>query len=81
MMSYMKRALLALIIASALLSGNPALASQEEDVKQIDARYIGYDRDVYVKGDSTGLSWLLLIVLATFAVAVLFKSGSRTHLD
>jgi len=60
----------------------PATAlGQEEDVKN-DARLEGYPTKVSLEsGDSTALTWLLLVFLAMVALGVMFKNAKRTHLD
>ena len=66
--------------AVALLMPAVVLA-QEEDVKN-DARLEGYQTKVSLEsGDSTALSWLLLVFLAMVALGVMFKNAKRTHLD
>jgi hypothetical protein len=68
------------IAAAAVLAPFSALA-QEEDVKN-DARLEGYSTKVALDGgDSTALTWLLLVFLAMVALGVMFKSSKRTHLD
>lgn len=80
MMSHMKRPLRAMMLAVTLLLAAPA-ASRAEDAP-VDARMMGYEREVALKeGTSSGLTWFLLSFLSVIAVVVVFKSGNRTHLD
>jgi hypothetical protein len=51
----------------------------EHDV--VDARLEGYTTNVTIEGASTGLSWVLLVVLGAIMFAGLFKDAKRTHLD
>jgi hypothetical protein len=70
----------ALVVAAAVLLPAAALA-QEESYKN-DARLEGYEARVQVEsGDSTALTWLLLVFLAMVAMGVMFKNAKRTHLD
>ena len=70
----------ALLAAAAVLTPIVALA-QEEDVKH-DARLEGYTSNVALEsGDSTALTWLLLVFIAMIALGVMFKNAKRTHLD
>jgi hypothetical protein len=69
-------ALLVVFMAPAM-----ALARQSEEREIVDARLEGYARDVTLHGGGTGLVWLLFVVLGIIALAVLFKSAHRTHLD
>ena len=65
---------------AALLMPAVVLA-QEEDVKN-DARLEGYQTKVSLEsGDSTALTWLLLVFLSMVALGVMFKNAKRTHLD
>ena len=67
-------------VAAAVLSPSVARA-QEEEVKH-DARLDGYQSNVVVQsGDSTALTWLLLVFLGMVALGVMFKNAKRTHLD
>ena len=69
-----------LTMAATLLTPFVAVA-QDEAVKN-DARLEGYAQKVMVdSGDSTALSWLLLVFLAMVALGVMFKNAKRTHLD
>ena len=79
MIDAMKRLLLALVLCLPLMATSPAVA--QDDTPPTDARFEGYTQDVTIKGATTGLTWLLLVFLSTMTIAVLFKSGGRTHLD
>jgi len=70
----------ALIVAAAALL--PAAALAQEESPKNDARLEGYEARVQVEsGDSTALTWLLLVFLAMVAMGVMFKNAKRTHLD
>jgi len=69
-----------LIVAAAALM--PAAALAQEESPKNDARLEGYEARVQVEsGDSTALTWLLLVFLAMVAMGVMFKNAKRTHLD
>ena len=70
---------LRIVLAACLLSAVPALG-QEDEVEH-DARLDGYAENVILDGDSTALTWLLLVLLGSIAMAVMFKNARRTHLD
>jgi hypothetical protein len=70
---------LRIVLAACLLHAVPVLA-QEESVEH-DARLDGYVENVIIDGDSTALTWLLLVLLGSIALAVMFKNARRTHLD
>jgi hypothetical protein len=60
----------------------PAAALAQEEPPKNDARLEGYEARVQVEsGDSTALTWLLLVFLAMVAMGVMFKNAKRTHLD
>ena len=70
------------LLLVAMLSPSAALAARgepEHDV--VDARLEGYTTNVTIEGSSTGLSWVLLVVLGAIMFAGLFKDAKRTHLD
>ena len=56
-------------------------ASQEPEREILDARLEGYSQNVTLEGGSTGLTWVLFIVLAAIALGGLFKDARRSHLD
>jgi hypothetical protein len=56
------------------------LLALAEDEKKIDARTINYP-GANSEPFSTALTWLLMVVVAVVALAGLFKSAKRTHLD
>jgi len=69
-----------LVVAAAAVLPAAALA-QDESFKN-DARLEGYEARVQVEsGDSTALTWLLLVFLAMVAMGVMIKNAKRTHLD
>jgi hypothetical protein len=70
---------LALSLAAAVL---PSSALAQDEAPKNDARLEGYEARVQVEsGDSTALTWLLLVFLAMVAMGVMFKNAKRTHLD
>jgi small-conductance mechanosensitive channel len=80
MMTNMKQRLMRLVLTILLATPLTAMAASSEE-ERIDARVENYQKNVKVEDSSTTLSWLLLIVLTGMAVAVVFKSARRTHLD
>ena len=82
MIAFMKSRLLALFIAVAtFLLPLVALAKEDEETQQLEARLEGYTLNVRMPHASTALTWLLICFLAVCAVAALFKNAKRTHLD
>ena len=71
----------ALLVLLAVLSAPLRVLAQEENSKVYDARLEGYENKYTLDAGSTGLTWLLLVVLGAICIGVLFKSGKRTHLD
>jgi hypothetical protein len=70
---------LALALAAAVL---PASALAQDEAPKNDARLEGYEARVQVEsGDSTALTWLLLVFLAMVLMGAMFKNAKRTHLD
>jgi hypothetical protein len=54
----------------------------EDETATLEARLEGYKQTVALADPgSTALSWILLIILAILAVAVMFKDARRSHLD
>jgi hypothetical protein len=72
--------LLACLCLSGVVLAPSTARAQEEEIKQ-DARLEGYQGNVSVANQSTALMWLLFVLLAVIALAVLFKDAKRTHLD
>ena len=72
--------LIACLCLGAVVLAPSAARAQDEEIKQ-DARLEGYQGTVSVSNQSTALMWLLFVLLAVIAVAVLFKDAKRTHLD
>jgi hypothetical protein len=80
MITNMKQKLLSSLLAT--VYSHVAAASAFADEKKIyDARLEGYENNYTLDSGGTGLTWLLLVVLGAICIGVLFKSGSRTHLD
>ena len=78
----MKHRLLALCVAAVSVLHAPLAAlAQDEESKIYDARLEGYGSSVTLDSGGSGLTWLLLIVLAALCLGVLFKSSGRSHLD
>jgi hypothetical protein len=72
--------LLACLCLGAVVAAPSTARAQDEEIK-LDARLEGYQGQVSVQNQSTALMWLLFVLLAVIAVAVLFKDAKRTHLD
>jgi len=86
MMAVMKNRLLALLpglLVAVATFALPliALAKEDEETQQLEARLEGYANNVRLPHASTALTWLLISFLAVCAVAALFKNAKRTHLD
>jgi hypothetical protein len=86
MIGMMKQRLLGRLLgwSAALLSvlSAPAAALAQDDEKPIyDARLEGYEGSMTLDSGGTGLTWLLLMVLAALCLGVLFKNAGRSHLD
>ncbi len=82
MIGVMKYRLLALLVAVAtFVLPLIALAKEDEETQQLEARLEGYSTNVRLPHASTALTWLLISFLAVCAVASLFKNAKRTHLD
>ena len=82
MIAHMKHRLLGWGVALLTLLSTPLLALAQDDEKKIyDARLEGYGGNMTLDGGGSGLTWLLLIVLAALCLGVLFKSSGRSHLD
>ena len=58
-----------------------AARSENSDPEIVDARLEGYTSSVGMPEQSTGLTWLIFVVLIVFVGAGLFKDAKRTHLD
>jgi hypothetical protein len=59
-----------------------ALAARPEAEREIlDGRLEGYASNVTLEGGSTGLTWVVFIILTIVCLAGLFKDAKRTHLD
>ena len=73
------RFVLPAVLAAAALTC-PALA-QEEGIEH-DGRLEGYAEKVIIDGgESTALTWLLLVFLGMVSLSVMFKNARRSHLD
>jgi hypothetical protein len=83
MMRRMKHRLI-MLCGALLVLLSPVLvlaASQEPEREILDARLEGYPQNVTLEGGSTGLTWVLFIVLAALCLGGLFKDARRSHLD
>ena len=59
-----------------------ALARQDTPEREtLDARLEGYPTNVTIESHSTGMIWVLLVILGVLVFAGLFKDARRTHLD
>ena len=75
-------AVAAVALAPVLASPSPALAARDEpEPDVVDARLEGYGGNVTLPGGSSGMTWVLLIILAVVGCAGLFKDAKRSHLD
>ena len=85
MIRIMKKRLIAVVLALtfALSAPTVSFAASDEEAPTHDARLDGYkDGNMALKDASgTGLTWLLLVVLAAMCVGVMFINSKRTHLD
>jgi hypothetical protein len=82
MIARMKHRLLGRAVALLTLLASPLVGlAQENETKIYDARLEGYGTNVTLDSGGSGLTWLLLIVLAALCLGVLFKTSGRSHLD
>jgi hypothetical protein len=86
MIRVMKKRLIAVVLALTLALSAPTVSfasTSDEEAPSHDARLDGYkDGNMALKDASgTGLTWLLLVVLAAMCVGVMFINSKRTHLD
>ena len=68
-------------VAVAVLAFSPATALAQEGEEIYDARLEGYPNSVTLPESSSGLTWVLFIVLMVIAAGGLFKDARRSHLD
>ena len=70
------------IVLVTLVMPAVVLARQETPEREtLDARLEGYPTNVTIDSHSTGMIWVLLVVLGVLVFAGLFKDARRTHLD
>jgi hypothetical protein len=82
MMTPMKHRLLPLAFSLiTLLAPVAALAADEEETSQLEARMEGYATGVRLPSSGTALTWFAVIFLAAMAIGALLKNAKRTHLD
>ena len=53
----------------------------DEEREIVDGRLEGYASNVTLEGGSTGLTWVVFIILTIICLGGLFKDAKRTHLD
>jgi hypothetical protein len=58
-----------------------AMAQDDEGSDIYDARLEGYAGSVTLPQSSSGLTWVIFIVLMVIAAGGLFKDAKRSHLD
>ena len=84
MMTRMKQRVIRAAFAALAMLATPlsALAQRQGDEEReiVDGRLEGYASNVTLDG-STGLTWVVFIVLAIICLGGLFKDAKRTHLD
>ena len=85
MMARMKQRLIQAGFALLAMLATPlsALAQRrgEEEREVIDGRLEGYASNVTLPGGSTGLLWVMFIILTVVGLGAMFKDAKRTHLD
>ena len=82
MIAGMKHRLLGWGVALLTVLSTPLIALAQDDEQKIyDARLEGYGGNMTLDSGGSGLTWLLLIVLAALCLGVLFKTSGRSHLD
>ena len=85
MMAAMKQRLIQAGFALLAMLATPlsALAQRqgEEEREIIDGRLEGYATNVTLDSGSTGLTWVVFIILTIICLGGLFKDAKRTHLD
>ena len=70
------------MLVLALAPATTALAARDEvEADPLDARLEGYANNVTLPEVSSGLTWMIFVVLMVFVAAGLFKDAKRTHLD
>jgi hypothetical protein len=81
MMRCMKHRLIMTCGALVAWLAAPLSVMAQDEREPLDARLEGYATNVTLDSGSTGLTWVLFIVLALLALGGLFKDAKRTHLD
>ena len=84
MMTVMKQRMIRAGFAVMAMLATPlaALAARDEPEREIiDGRLEGYASNVTLEGGSTGLTWVVFIILTVICLGGLFKDAKRTHLD
>src|SRR5687768_3676346 len=70
------------VLLVTLAPATTALAQRTTDEAEIvDARLEGYEGSVQLPEASSGMTWVLFIILGIVIAAGLFKDAKRTHLD
>ena len=84
MMTAMKQRMIQAGFALMAMLATPlaALAARPEADREIlDGRLEGYASNVTLEGGSTGLTWVVFIILTIVCLGGLFKDAKRSHLD
>ena len=85
MMARMKQRVIQAGIALLAMLATPlsvlAQRQGEEEREIVDARLEGYASNVTLDSGSTGLTWVVFIILTIICLGGLFKDAKRTHLD
>ena len=83
MIAGMKHRLLGWGVAVLTVLSSPLVAmALDEESTIYDARLEGYaDKSYTLDAGGSGLTWLLLVVLAALCLGVMFKTAGRSHLD
>lgn len=80
--SLIRRGMLGLAVSAVVLSAAPGRAWADDDEPvHFDARVQGYTPNVEPKQTSTGMMWVLLLLLCAGTMGVMFMDAKRSHLD
>jgi hypothetical protein len=72
---------LAAILATTTLVSLPAFASSSEDEAPVNARMLGYEKDLSLPESNIMVVFLIWTGLAAAGIGAMFKNAKRTHLD
>ena len=84
MMDLMKQRMIRAGFALMAMLATPMAALAQrggEEREVLDGRLEGYASNVTLEGGSTGLTWVVFIILTIVCLGGLFKDAKRTHLD